>query len=129
MSTYHAPLAEMQFVLNDLAGLSQVASLPGFEDATPDTVTAVLEEAARFATEVLDPLNATGDREGSKLLADGTVKTPAGFKPAYRQFAENGWNGLTKPRSTAARICRNSSLRQSRRCGMRRTWRSTCVRC
>jgi alkylation response protein AidB-like acyl-CoA dehydrogenase len=46
---------------------------------------------------VLDPLNATGDREGSKLLADGTVKTPAGFKPAYRQFAENGWNGLTKP--------------------------------
>ena len=97
MSTYHAPLAEMQFVLNDLAGLSQVASLPGFEDATPDTVTAVLEEAARFATEVLDPLNATGDREGSKLLADGTVKTPAGFKPAYRQFAENGWNGLTKP--------------------------------
>ena len=97
MSTYHAPLAEMQFVLNDLAGLSKVASLPGFEDATPDTVTAVLEEAARFATEVLDPLNATGDREGSKLLADGTVKTPAGFKPAYRQFAENGWNGLTKP--------------------------------
>ena len=97
MSTYHAPLAEMQFVLNDLAGLSQVASLPGFEDATPDTVTAVLEEASRFATEVLDPLNATGDREGSKLLADGTVKTPAGFKPAYRQFAENGWNGLTKP--------------------------------
>ena len=46
---------------------------------------------------MLDPLNATGDREGSKLLADGTVKTPAGFKPAYRQFAENGWNGLTKP--------------------------------
>src|SRR6476619_3798730 len=97
MSTYHAPLAEMQFVLNDLAGLSQVASLPGFEDATPDTVTAGLEEAARFATEVLDPLNATGDREGSKLLPDGTVRTPAGFKAAYRQFAENGWNGLTKP--------------------------------
>src|SRR6187401_3225654 len=97
MSTYHAPLAEMQFVLNELADLAQVASLPGFEDATPDTVTAVLEEASRFATEVLDPLNATGDREGSKLLADGTVKTPAGFKPAYRQFAENGWNGLTKP--------------------------------
>src|SRR6478672_13426440 len=96
MSTYHAPLAEMQFVLNDLAGLSQVASLPGFEDATPDTVTAVLEEAARFATEVLDPLNASGDREGSKLLPDGTVKTPEGFKSAYEAFVQNGWNGLNK---------------------------------
>jgi alkylation response protein AidB-like acyl-CoA dehydrogenase len=71
--------------------------LPGFEDATPDTVTAILEEASRFATEVLDPLNATGDREGSKLLPDGTVQTPAGFKAAYKQYAENGWNGLTKP--------------------------------
>ena len=97
MSTYHAPLADMQFVLNELAGLSQVAALPGFEDATPDTVTAILEEASRFATEVLDPLNASGDREGSKLLPDGTVKTPAGFKSAYQQYSENGWNGLTKP--------------------------------
>src|SRR6187551_3463326 len=97
MSTYHAPLADMQFVLNELADLAQVASLPGFEDATPDTVTAILEQASRFATEVLDPLNATGDREGSKLLPDGTVQTPAGFKAAYKQYAENGWNGLTKP--------------------------------
>ena len=97
MSTYHAPLADMQFVLNELAGLSQVASLPGFEDATPETVTAILEEASRFATEVLDPLNAPGDREGAKLLPDGTVQTPAGFKAAYQQYAENGWNGLTKP--------------------------------
>ena len=96
MSTYHAPLADMQFVLNELAGLSQVASLPGFEDATPDTVTAILEEASKFATEVLDPINASGDREGSKLLPDGTVQTPAGFKAAYRQYSENGWNGLTK---------------------------------
>jgi 3-(methylthio)propanoyl-CoA dehydrogenase len=96
MSTYRAPLADMQFVLNELAGLSQVASLPGFEDATADTVTAILEEASRFATEVLDPLNAPGDREGSKLLPDGTVRTPAGFKEAYRQYAQNGWNGLTK---------------------------------
>jgi len=97
MSTYHAPLADMQFVLHEIADLAQVASLPGFEDATPDTVTAILEEASKFATEVLDPLNATGDREGSKLLPDGTVQTPAGFKAAYKQYAENGWNGLTKP--------------------------------
>jgi 3-(methylthio)propanoyl-CoA dehydrogenase len=96
MSIYHAPLADMRFVLNELAGLPKVASLPGYEDATPDTVDAILEEASRFATEVLDPLNATGDREGSTLLADGSVRTPAGFQAAYRQYAENGWNGLTK---------------------------------
>jgi 3-(methylsulfanyl)propanoyl-CoA dehydrogenase len=87
----------MQFVLNELAGLAQVASLPGFEDATPDTVTAILQEASKFATEVLDPLNAPGEREGSKLLPDGSVQTPAGFKAAYKQYADNGWNGLTKP--------------------------------
>jgi alkylation response protein AidB-like acyl-CoA dehydrogenase len=96
MSTYHAPLAELEFVLNELAGLAQVAKLPGFEDATPDTVAAILDEAAKFATNVLDPLNGSGDREGSKLLPDGTVRTPAGFKDAYKQFCDNGWNGLTK---------------------------------
>lgn len=96
MSTYRAPLADMQFVLNELAGLSQVASLPGFEDATPDTVAAILEEAAKFATDVLDPLNVPGDREGSTWLEGGNVRTPPGFKAAYEQFCANGWNGLTK---------------------------------
>src|SRR5574337_282337 len=97
MSEYHAPLADMTFVLNELAGLADIAKLPGFEDATPDTVAAILEEAAKFATEVLDPLNASGDHEGSKLLPDGEVRTPAGFKDAYGRYVENGWNGLTKP--------------------------------
>src|SRR5436309_11338816 len=96
MSTYHAPLQEMTFVLNGLAGLAQVASLPGFEEAAPDTVNAILEEAAKFATNVLDPLNSPGDREGATRLPDGSVKTPAGFKDAYQQFIQNGWNGLTK---------------------------------
>jgi 3-(methylthio)propanoyl-CoA dehydrogenase len=96
MSTYHAPQQEMTFVLNELAGLAQVASLPGFEEAAPDTVAAILEEAAKFATNVLDPLNSSGDREGATRLPDGSVKTPAGFKDAYQQFIKNGWNGLTK---------------------------------
>ncbi len=96
MSQYHAPLKEMQFVLHELAGLDQVGKLPGFEDATPDTVAAILEEAAKFATEVLDPLNAVGDREGARRLDDGSVKTPTGFKDAYLQYCANGWNGLTK---------------------------------
>jgi 3-(methylthio)propanoyl-CoA dehydrogenase len=97
MSTYHAPLRDMEFVMNELAGLAQIAALPGYEDATPDTVTAVLEEAGRFAADVLDPLNASGDREGARLLPDGSVKTPEGFKGAYRKFIEGGWNGINKP--------------------------------
>ena len=97
MSEYHAPLADMTFVLNELAGLADIAKLPGFEDATPDTVAAILDEASRFATEVLDPLNASGDREGSKLTTEGTVRTPQGFRDAYLRYIENGWNGLTKP--------------------------------
>jgi alkylation response protein AidB-like acyl-CoA dehydrogenase len=96
MTQYRAPLAEMQFVLTELAGLDQVAQLPGFEEATSDVAAAILEEAAKFATNVLDPLNQTGDREGAKWCEDGSVKTPAGFKDAYRQFCENGWMGLNK---------------------------------
>ena len=97
MSTYHAPLRDMEFVINELAGLAQIAALPGYEEATPDTVAAVLEEANRFAADVLDPLNASGDREGARLLPDGSVKTPEGFKAAYRKFIEAGWNGINKP--------------------------------
>jgi acyl-CoA dehydrogenase len=89
-------MQEILFVLNELAGLEQVSRLPGYEDATPDTVAAILEEASKFATEVLDPLNAVGDREGATWQEGGKVKTATGFKDAYRRFAENGWNGLTK---------------------------------
>ena len=95
MSTYHAPLPEIQFVLNELAGLEQVSKLPGYEDASPDTVAAILEEAAKFATDVLDPLNAPGDREGAQWQEGGVVKTPKGFKDAYGQYCANGWNGLS----------------------------------
>jgi len=96
MSQYCAPLAEMQFVLTELAGLEEVARLPGYEDATPDTVAAILEEAGKFARDVLDPLNVVGDREGATLGEDGTVTTATGFKDAYRQFCELGWNALAK---------------------------------
>ena len=98
MSTYRAPLDEMQFVLNELAGLSQVATLPRFEDADPETVAAILEEASRFATDVLDPLNRAGDQRGARLLEDGSVRTPPGFRDAYWKFVDNGWNGLAKSR-------------------------------
>ncbi len=93
MSAYTAPLKDMKFVLNELAGMSEVAKLPGCEDATPDTVDAILEEAAKFTSGVLDPLNYTGDQEGSRW-EDGSVRTPKGFREAYRKFVEGGWNGL-----------------------------------
>ena len=91
--SYQAPLKDMRFVLNDLAGLEEVAKLPGYQDATPDTVDAILEEASKFASEVLDPINFSGDQEGSKFAA-GEVRTPKGFKDAYAKFCEGGWNAL-----------------------------------
>ena len=96
MSEYRAPLRDMQFVLKDLAGLDAVASLPGCEEATPDVVDAVLEEAAKFAEQVLSPLNASGDREGAQC-AEGRVRMPKGFVEAYALFAESGWTALSGP--------------------------------
>src|SRR5437868_2393289 len=93
MSAYQAPLKDMRFVLNELAGLAELAKLPGYQDATPDTVDAILEEASKFASGVLDPINYSGDQEGSKWT-DGAVKTPKGFREAYKQFCEGGWNAL-----------------------------------
>ena len=96
MSTYAAPLADMQFVMREIAGLDEVAAMPACAEATPDVVDAVLEEAAKFAAGVLDPLNRVGDREGARLV-DGRVLPPAGFAEAYRQFIAAGWNGLGAP--------------------------------
>src|SRR5687767_5695630 len=83
----------MRFVLNELAGLGEVAKLPGYQDATPDTVDAILEEASKFSSEVLDPINFSGDQEGS-VWKDGAVTTPKGFKQAYRQYVAGGWGAL-----------------------------------
>jgi len=93
VSVYTAPLKDMKFVMNELAGLGEVARLPGYQDATPDTVEAILEEAGKFASEVLDPINYSGDQEGS-IWKDGSVTTPKGFKQAYKQYVESGWAAL-----------------------------------
>ena len=83
----------MRFVIEELNGLAEVASLPGHEDATPDVVRAILEEAGRLGREVLSPLNRSGDLEGAKL-ENGVVRTPRGFKEAYRAYVDGGWNTL-----------------------------------
>jgi butyryl-CoA dehydrogenase len=96
MSDYSAPVRDMQFVLRELAGLEEIAAMPGFGEATPDLVEQILAESARFCAEVLAPLNRSGDQEGSRWR-DGEVTTPKGFKDAYRQFVEGGWNALQFP--------------------------------
>jgi len=96
MSDYVAPLRDMQFVLHELAGLDEIAALPGFGDATPDLVEQILTESGRFSSEVLAPINWSGDQEGS-TWKDGEVTTPKGFREAYKQFVEGGWNGLQSP--------------------------------
>jgi alkylation response protein AidB-like acyl-CoA dehydrogenase len=96
MTPYKAPVKDLLFCMTELAGLEQVATLPGFEDAGIDTAQAVLEECAKFNEGVIAPLNADGDKHPSSWH-DGTVTTTPGFKDAYRQFAEGGWQGLQHP--------------------------------
>ncbi|MGT2458664.1 acyl-CoA dehydrogenase [Cupriavidus basilensis] len=94
--TYRAPLKDMLFVMNELAGLDAVSQLPGFEDATPETAQAVLDEAAKFNEQVLAPLNRIGDTDPSSWK-DGVVTTTPGFKDGFRQFGEGGWQGVLHP--------------------------------
>ena len=96
MSDYQAPVQDWLFNLQHLAGLNQLAELPGFEDAGLETAQAVLQECARFNQEVVAPLNAVGDRQPASLQ-DGVVRTTPGFQQAYQQFVEGGWQGLQHP--------------------------------
>src|SRR2546426_9512634 len=96
MSEYRAPLRDMQFVLKELAGLDEISKLPGCEEVTAELVDQILEESAKFASGVLAPLNKPADEEGSKW-ENGEVRTPKGFKEAYKQFVAGGWNALQAP--------------------------------
>ena len=94
--TYRAPIKEMLFVMEELAGLRNVAALPGFEDYGSETAQAVLEESAKFCESVVAPLNWEGDKNPS-TWADGAVTTTPGFKQAFAKFAEGGWQGVIHP--------------------------------
>src|SRR3972149_20663 len=96
MSSYTAPIRDRQFVLQALAGFGEGTKLPGNEELSADLVAQILEENAKFAAEVLAPLNSPGDQEGS-VFRDGEVRTPKGFKEAYRHFVDGGWDALQFP--------------------------------
>ncbi|MAZ03768.1 MAG: acyl-CoA dehydrogenase [Sneathiella sp.] len=96
MAEYSAPLKDMSFVLNNIADLPSLAKLEGYEHAEADVVEAVLEEAGKFAANVLSPLNKPGDLQGSHVK-DGVVTTPDGWVEAYAGFVEGGWNGISAP--------------------------------
>jgi alkylation response protein AidB-like acyl-CoA dehydrogenase len=94
--TYRAPVKDMLFVMKELAGIDELTKLPAFEDAGYDTAQAVLEECAKFNESVVAPLNWEGDRNPSYFKDGGVVSTP-GFKEAFKQFGEGGWQGLQHP--------------------------------
>jgi alkylation response protein AidB-like acyl-CoA dehydrogenase len=96
MPLYEAPVRDMQFLLHDVLDLQAHKALPGFEEAEPEIIDAILNEAGRWHQEVLQPLNAVGDKEGCTLHADGSVTTPAGFKEAYQSFRESGLGTLAQ---------------------------------
>jgi 3-(methylthio)propanoyl-CoA dehydrogenase len=96
MNDYQAPLADMRFVLRELVGFAQLAELPGMGEVTADVADAVLDEAAKFASAVLSPLNRSGDLEGVRWQ-EGDVLTATGWKQAYARFAADGWHALSCP--------------------------------
>ena len=96
MGQYTPPLRDMKFVLHELLGVEQeLKALPAHADVDAETIDQVLEEAGKFCSKVLFPINQSGDAEGCTYVGDGVVKAPKGFKEAYQQYVEAGWPSLS----------------------------------
>ena len=108
--TYRAPIDDIMLALKAAAGLPELID-KGVVDLDQDTLRAILEEAGKFGTEVLDPLNVVGDRTGSKLV-DGKVVTPQGWNDAYKAFVEGGWGALTGPPAHSSARSTNTTWRR-----------------
>lgn len=128
MPVYKAPVEDVVFLLNDVFPIERHNNLPGFADATSDTVAAILNEGARLCEDVFAPLNQSGDLEGCIRGADGSVTTPKGFKEAYGAFASGGWMGLSMPEEFGGRDCPRPSTSSCRSSCPRRTSPCACTR-
>ena len=95
MPSYNAPVRDMKFLLHEVLGFEDLTKYDAFSEVDADLADAIIDEAAKFAEEVLTPLNVVGDHEGCTRHADGSVTTPKGFKEAYKQMTENGWTSLS----------------------------------
>ena len=98
MPIYRAPVEDFRFLFNEVLELEKHRDLPGFADLSPDLVDDILTNAGKFCEEVLQPLNQSGDEEGCHF-ENGAVRTPKGFKEAYKAYSEAGWGGLGAPES------------------------------
>ena len=119
--TYRAPVDDIAFALRNAAGLGPALADGLYGDLSDDVVQAVLEQAGKFATDVLAPLNTIGDRYGTPFK-DGIVTTPPGWKEAYRAWAQAGWNGLAAPAQWGGQICRRPSTPPASKCGIQQPW-------
>jgi alkylation response protein AidB-like acyl-CoA dehydrogenase len=97
MPQYQAPINDSKFILNEVLKIDRFSNLPGFENASPDMIEAILTEGGKFVQNVVFPLNQVGDLEGCTRHEDGSVTTPTGFKEAYKQYCEAGWGTLSAP--------------------------------
>ena len=96
MPIYRAPLDDFRFLMNELLEVEKQRDLPQFENMTPDLIEDILTNAGKFAEEVLHPINQSGDEEGCHF-ENGVVRTPKGFREAYKAFTQGGWSGLGAP--------------------------------
>ena len=115
MPTYNAPTRDTRFVINEMLDLASYGTLPGFEHATPDMIDTVVNEAGKFCSEVLAPINQSGDEEGCTRHEDGSVTTPRGFKEAYDAYVEGGW-GTWQAWSPCTVSCNGGQHERKRDC-------------
>jgi len=128
MPSYTAPLRDMQFVLHELLNVGEVVkTLPEHAEVDVDTINSILEEGARFAAEVIAPLNQSGDAEGCTYVGDGVVKTPKGFRKPTSSTSPAAGRRWPRIPSTAARACRTSSTTRCTKCSIPPTRPGRCI--